>query len=142
MKKFKFAINGHDYDVEILKFEDNMATIEVNGTPYQIDIQHETKQSKTPKLVRQEVIIKRSDSKIKKTITKTEGHEVKIPLPGNIMSIFVREGDAVKLGDKLMMYEAMKMENTVVAEKDGVVKNIRVTVGDNVLQGTVLLEIV
>jgi len=33
MKKFKFAINGHDYDVEIMNFEDNMATIEVNGTP-------------------------------------------------------------------------------------------------------------
>jgi biotin carboxyl carrier protein len=141
MKKFKFAINGHDYDVEIMKFEDNMATIEVNGTPYQIDIQHEVKQSKTPKLVRQEVITKRSDSKIKKTITKTEGHEVKIPLPGNIVNIFVKEGDVVKLGDKLMMYEAMKMENTVVAEKDGVVKNIRVKIGDNVLQGSVLLEI-
>ncbi len=142
MKKFKFAINGHDYDVEILRFEDNMATIEVNGTSYQIDIQHETKKSKTPKLVRQEVVVKRSDSKIKKTITKTEGHEVKIPLPGNIISIFVKDGDTVKLGDKLMMYEAMKMENTVVAEKDGIVKNIRVNIGDSVLQGSVLLEIV
>lgn len=141
MKKFKFAINGHDYDVEIMSFEDNMATIEVNGTPYQIDIQHEVKQSKTPKLVRQEVVTKRSDSKIKKTIVKTEGHEVKIPLPGNIMNIFVKEGDTVKLGDKLLMYEAMKMENTIIAEKDGVVKNIRVKIGDNILQGSVVLEI-
>lgn len=141
MKKFKFAINGHDYDVEIMKFEDNMATIEVNGTPYRIDIQHEVKQSKTPKLVRQEVVIKRSDSKIKKTIVKTEGHEVKIPLPGNIMNIFVREGEVVKLGDKLIMYEAMKMENVILAEKDGVVKNIRVNIGDTVLQGSVILEI-
>jgi len=57
------------------------------------------------------------------------------------MNIFVKDGDVVKLGDKLMMYEAMKMENTVIAEKDGVVKNIRVKIGDNVLQGSVLLEI-
>lgn len=141
MKKFKFSINGHDYDVEIMKFEDNVAVLEVNGTPYHVDIQHETRQSKTPKLVRQEVVIKRSDSKIKKTIIKTEGHEVKIPLPGSIIAVFVKEGDVVKLGDKLLMYEAMKMENTILAEKDGVIKNIRVSVGDNILQGSVLMEI-
>jgi len=141
MKNFKFTIKGHEYNVEILKFEDNMAIIEVNGTAYNIDIQHEVKPSKTPKLVRQEVVTKRSDSKIKKAIVKTEGHEVKIPLPGNIMSIFVKDGDVVKLGDKLLLYEAMKMENIILAEKDGVVKNIRVNVGDNVLQGSVLLEI-
>jgi biotin carboxyl carrier protein len=39
------------------------------------------------------------------------------------------------------MYEAMKMENTIIAEKDGVVKNIRVRIGDNILQGSVVLEI-
>ncbi len=57
------------------------------------------------------------------------------------MNIFVKEGDTVKLGDKLLMYEAMKMENTIIAEKDGVIKNIRVRIGDNILQGSVVLEI-
>lgn len=78
---------------------------------------------------------------IKKTITRTAGHEVKCPLPGNIVQVFVKEGDEVKLGDKLVMYEAMKMENTVTAEKDGVVKHLKVHPGDNVLQGEVLMEI-
>ncbi len=141
MKKFKFSIKGHDYDVEIMEFEDKIAKIDVNGTIYEVELHQEVKQSKTPKLVRQEVEIKRQDHKIKKTITKTEGFEVKCPLPGNIMQVYVKNGDVVKLGDKLLVYEAMKMENTVLAEKDGTIKNLRVQTGASVLQGETLMEI-
>lgn len=141
MKKFKFAIKGHEYDVEILEFEDKIARIDVNGTTYEVEFQQEIKQTKTPKLVRQEVQIHRKDQKIKKTITKTEGFEVKCPLPGNILQVFVKNGDVVKLGDKLLVYEAMKMENTVLAEKDGTIKNLKVQSGDNVLQGETMMEI-
>lgn len=142
MKKFKFSIKGHDYDVEIMEFEDKIAKVEVNGTIYEVELHQEVKQqSKTPKLVRQEVEIKRQDHKIRKTITKTAGFEVKCPLPGNIMQIFVKNGDMVKLGDKLLVYEAMKMENTILAEKDGLIKNLKVQIGDNVLQGETLMEI-
>ena len=54
------------------------------------------------------------------------------------MQIFVNVGDQVKRGDKILMYEAMKMENNFLAEADGVIKDIKVKVGDNVLQGAVL----
>jgi biotin carboxyl carrier protein len=141
MKKFKFTIKGHDYEVEIKRFEDNIAKIDVNGTLYNVEVHQELKQTKTPRLVRQEVQTHRRDSKIKKTITKTAGHDVKCPLPGNIMQVFVKEGDVVKLGDKLVMYEAMKMENTITAEKDGMIKNLKVHPGDSVLQGDLLMEI-
>jgi phage-related protein len=47
-------------------------------------------------------------------------------------------GDEVKRGDKILMYEAMKMENNFLAEVDGVIKDIKVKVGDNILQGAVL----
>jgi len=141
MKKFKFTIKGHDYDVEIKNIEDNNAKIEVNGTVYNVEVHKELKQTKTPRLVRQEVQTHRRDSKIKKTITKTAGHDVKSPLPGNIVQVFVKEGDDIKLGDKLLMYEAMKMENTITAEKDGKVKNLKVQPGDSVLQGDLLMEI-
>ncbi len=141
MKKFKFAIKGHDYDVEILEFENKIAKVDVNGTVYEVEFQQEMKQTKTPKLVRQEIQIARKDQKIKKTITKTEGFEVKCPLPGNILQVFVKNGDTVKLGDKLVLFEAMKMENTILAEKDGTVKNLKIQNGDNVLQGETLMEI-
>jgi len=141
MKKFKFTIKGHDYDVDIKNIEDNIAKIEVNGTVYNVEVHKELKQTKTPRLVRQEVQTHRRDSKIKKTITKTAGHDVKCPLPGNIVQVFVKDGDEIKLGDKLLMYEAMKMENTITAEKDGVIKNLKVQQGDSVLQGDQLMEI-
>ena len=141
MKNFKFTIKGHDYDVEIRDFEDNVAHIEVNGTLYQVEVHSDIKKPKTPKLIRQEIQTRRQDRKIKKTITKTAGHEVKCPLPGNIVQVFVAEGQQVKLGDKLLVYEAMKMENTVTAEKDGVIKNLKVMPGDSVLQGELLMEI-
>jgi biotin carboxyl carrier protein len=141
MKKFKFKIKGQDYDVEILKFDEDIAHIDVNGTTYDVEVQRTYKQPKTPKLVRQEIQSRRQDSKIKKTITKTAGHDVKIPLPGNIMQVFVKNGDTVKLGDKLVMYEAMKMENIIVAEKDGVIQNLSVQPGDTVLQEAKIMEI-
>jgi biotin carboxyl carrier protein len=141
MKKFKFKIKGHDYNVEILKFDEDIAHIDVNGTIYDVEVQRTYKQPKTPRLVRQEVQARRQDSKIKKTITKTAGHDVKIPLPGNIMQVFVKNGDEVKLGDKLVMYEAMKMENVIVAEKDGVIQNLTVQPGDTVLQDAKIMEI-
>ena len=140
MKNFKYIINGNDYELEIIDFEDNIAIIEVNGTPYKIHVQKEIAQAKTPTLIRREAPIARKDSKIKKTVSSSI-IPVKAPLPGNIMQIFVKEGDTVKNGDKLLIYEAMKMENTLLSEKDGIVKSIKVNVGDSVLQDDLLLEI-
>ncbi len=140
MKKFSFTINGNQYDVEIKDVEDNVAQIEVNGTTYEVEIHREVKKSKTPTLVRSELPTKRQDSKIKKNIS-TSSSMIKSPLPGNILSILVQEGDEVKKGQKVLTYEAMKMENEVRAEKDGVVKSVKVAVGDSVLEGQELMEI-
>ncbi|MCK7524527.1 MAG: biotin/lipoyl-binding protein [Ignavibacteriales bacterium] len=57
------------------------------------------------------------------------------------MEVHVREGDTVKVGTKLIMLEAMKMENNINADKDGVIKSIKVKTGDSVLEGDVLIEI-
>lgn len=139
MKNFKFTIRGNEYDVDILKFEDNVAKIEVNGTRYDVEVHKQVMQSKTPVLMRQEVPApRRSESKIKKNIGATQ---IKAPLPGNIMQIFISTGDEVKKGDKLLIYEAMKMENTILAEKDGTVSAIKVQPGDSVLEGDVLIEL-
>ena len=140
MKKFSFTINGNQYDVEITDVEDNIAQIEVNGTTYEVEIHREVKKSKTPTLVRSEVPTKRQDSKIKKSI-KTSSSAIKAPLPGSIIEVMVSEGDEVKKGQKVLTYEAMKMENVVYAEKDGVVKSIKVAKGDSVLEGQELMEI-
>jgi len=136
MKSYKFKIRGHEYEVDIKNTEGNIFDIDVNGTSYVVELDREVKATKTPTLVRKTVAThKPINKKESSSITK-----VKCPLPGNIMTVFVKEGDKVAKGDKLVMYEAMKMENTVVAEKDGVISSIKVHVGDSILQDDVLLE--
>lgn len=140
MRKFELTINGNEYEVELKNFEDSLAVIEVNGTVYNVEVHKKVQQSKTPRLVRQEVSTPRSQSKIKKDL-RSKSTPIKAPLPGNIMQIFVKEGDTVKKGDKLLTYEAMKMENELKSEKDGEVKSIKVSQGDSVLQDDILMEI-
>ena len=141
MKKFQFTISGNKYDVEVRRFEENIADIEVNGTRYSVEVHREVKTSKTPKLVRAEIAPPtRTEGKIKKNISAAT-HNITAPLPGVVLLIMVKEGDAVKKGATLLTYDAMKMENSILAEKDGTVKSIKVSIGHNFLQGDTLLEI-
>lgn len=139
MRVFKFNIKGQEYEVEIRSIDKGIAEIDVNGSIYQVEVQQEVKASKTPILVRSEPVVPKSAHKFKKKISGS--YEVKSPLPGNILNVFVREGDEVKKGDKLVVYEAMKMENTIFSEKDGQVIKVKVKQGDNILEGDVLIEI-
>ena len=139
MKKFNFKIRGNEYGVHIKSIEDNIAHIEVNGTSYDVEIEQEVKATKTPKLVRKVVPTKAEDIEKKEVGSSTP---IKAPLPGKIMLIKAKIGDKVKKGDVLLIMEAMKMENEVMASKDGVVESIKVNAGDNVLEGDVLLETV
>ena len=62
-------------------------------------------------------------------------------MPGKILSLKVSAGQAVKQGDVLMILEAMKMENEVVAPQDGTVAGINVSAGDSVEAGAVLASL-
>ena len=139
MKKFNFKIRGNTYDVIIKYFEDGVAKVEVNGSPYQVEVHKSVQRAKTPILVRQEVVTPKEAHKIKKETSSVT--KVTSPLPGNVLQLFVKEGDQVEKNDKLLMYEAMKMENLIKAEKGGVIKTVKVQKGDSVLQGDVLIEI-
>ncbi len=140
MKNFKFTISGNTYEVEIKNFEGTMADIEVNGTLYSVEVHREVKKTKTPTLVRAELPPSNKE-KIEKR-GKGLPEPVTAPLPGSIVEIMVRPGDVIKKGQVLLVMEAMKMENRIRAEKDGVVENVKVTKGENVLQGDILIEMV
>jgi biotin carboxyl carrier protein len=140
MKEFKFTINGNEYEVEILKLESGLAKIEVNGTLYEVELhKKEENVSKTPILMRTPVPTAKGAHKIKKS--KEGPYKITAPLPGNVLQVFVNVNDEVKKGDKLMLYEAMKMENTIISEKSGHVKSIKVKAGDAVLQDDLLIEL-
>jgi biotin carboxyl carrier protein len=61
-------------------------------------------------------------------------------IPGKIKEVYVKQGQHVKEGDKLLILEAMKMKNTVRAHINGVIKSIPVELGDMVYKGQVLIE--
>jgi glutaconyl-CoA/methylmalonyl-CoA decarboxylase subunit gamma len=140
MKNFKFTISGNTYEVEIKDFEGNIANIEVNGTLYVVELHREVRKTKTPTLVRAEIPVSGRE-KIEK---REKGDPVPIlaPLPGNILEIFVKPGDKIKKGQMLLVMEAMKMENKIQSDKEGIVESVRVSPGSSVLQGDVLIELV
>lgn len=144
MKEFKFKINGSEYSVNINNVEGNIADLEVNGTPYKVEIDKELKQIKTPKLVRP-AAVPSTDAHPSIARTQSPGvataGAIKSPLPGVILELFVNVGDQVKMGQKLLILEAMKMENNIDSDKEGTVKEIKVSKGGSVLEGDVLIII-
>jgi propionyl-CoA carboxylase alpha chain len=74
-----------------------------------------------------------------KTVTDS-GKAVRCPMPGLVISIAVAEGQEVKAGETLAMVEAMKMENVLRADRDGVVKKIHARTGDSLPVDAVILE--
>jgi biotin carboxyl carrier protein len=67
-------------------------------------------------------------------------NNIKAPMPGLILDLKVKTGDAVKAGDQLIILEAMKMENIIKSPGEGTVKNVKVKKGDSVEKGQVLVE--
>ena len=141
MKKFKFTISGNQYEVEVQSFENDKAQVVVNGTQYEVDVEREKEEAKPVIAPRPKAAPASSAAPAAPAAGDANGVKAVAPLPGTIMQIFVNVGDEVKRGDKILMYEAMKMENNFLAEVDGVIKDIKVRVGDNVLQGAVLVVI-
>ncbi len=71
--------------------------------------------------------------------TESGGKSVKAPMPGNALRVFVKPGDKVKAGDKLLILEAMKMENEITAPEDGTVASVTVSAGSSVVAGAELV---
>jgi biotin carboxyl carrier protein len=137
MKSFKYTINGNVYKVVINRIEDTIADVEVNGTPYTVEM--------NKPIQKQVVTISRPAQTTVAPIAKPQqsisAAVLRSPLPGIILEVLCKEGDTVKKGQKLLVLEAMKMENAINSEKDGVVKELKVNKGDSVLEGAELFII-
>ncbi|MDR2914673.1 MAG: biotin/lipoyl-binding protein [Tannerella sp.] len=142
MKQFKYTINGNVYNVTVNKVEDTTAEVEVNGTPYKVLMDKPTqKQVITVKRPVQAPTTTSGAPVVSRPVSTGGGGAVKSPLPGVILTIDCKVGDTVKKGQKLLVLEAMKMENTIPSDRDGVVAEIKVNKGDSVLEGADLVII-
>ena len=80
-------------------------------------------------------------SELKQTVAAGCGKPINAPLPGVIIGVMVNVGDTVKAGQVVAVLEAMKMENEIQAEFDGVVTSVYVSRGDSILEGTPIVTI-
>lgn len=146
MKEYKYKINGNTYSVTINDIEDNIANVEVNGTPYRVEMDKPVHAAVSQPVSRPVVSTPKAEIIEQPVVTRpvaTSGSSsaVKSPLPGVIVDIKVKEGDTVKKGQTILILEAMKMENNINADKDGVITAIKVSKGDSVMEGTDLILI-
>ena len=144
MKEYKYKINGNLYNVVIGDIEDNIAHVEVNGTHYTVEMEKKPKAAApAPKPVARPAAKPAAAAPAAAPAAKPAAAKsgVKSPLPGVILDIKVKEGDDVKKGQTIIILEAMKMENSINADKDGKVTAINVSKGESVLEGTDLVII-
>lgn len=131
MKKYKITVEGKTYEVEV---EEVGAT---NIQQSQIkDKEQESYTGQAPKETA------KPKAKAKPASLKTSGaQKIVAPMPGTILSIKKKPGDAVKKGDVVMVLEAMKMENEVLAPEDGTIVSIDVAEGSSVNTGDLLASL-
>ena len=158
MKTYKYKVQGVDYEVEITEVEGKIARVNVNGIPFEIEMQKPINAAKHPALA----ATKRSASApvapaapvavapvqpaakpqpAQPAAPAGAGTPVKAPLPGTINAINVKVGDKVGVGDVVIVLEAMKMQNNIEAETAGTVTSILVNQGDTVMEGAFMLTI-
>lgn len=130
--RFRITVHGESYDIDVTGANSVSETerrfyMTVDGMPEEVHL-HSTGES-----------VAGSGGKRRANVTK-EG-QITTTMPGNIVEVLVKEGDAVSAGDPVLVIEAMKMETEVKATVSGTVQEVLIAKGDRVVPGEVLIEI-
>jgi len=151
MNKYQYKVQGVDYEVEIAEVEGNIAKVNVNGIPFEIELQKPINAAKHPTMNNPKVEAPKPAPTAAAPQPKPQpavpaspagaGTPLKAPLPGTITDVKVQPGQQVNVGDVVLVLEAMKMQNNIEAEAAGQVTSILVKPGDTVMEGAVLLTI-
>ena len=151
-KKYQYKVQGVDYEVDIEEVEGNIAKVNVNGIPFEVELQKPINAAKHPSMVKPKVAAPAvapaaapqaapAAQPAPSAQPAANGTPLKAPLPGTITTVNVKVGDQVSAGDTVVVLEAMKMQNNIEAENSGTVTAINVSPGDSVMEGAVLLTI-
>lgn len=148
MAKYQYTIQGVDYDVEINEVEGSLAKVNVNGIDFDVELKQPIsvgKQMKKVKLAKPVAApvtaAAPGASPVPAPVEAGSGAKVLAPLPGTVTEVCVKVGDAVAMGDTVVVLEAMKMQNNIEAENSGTVTSVLVSKGDTVMEGAPLITI-
>ena len=150
--KYEYKVKGVDYEVEIQDIEGNIANVTVNGIPFEVEMKQPVNASKQKVRLSDDTapmtqVTATTETKTVEPVKAapatpaTNGKPVTAPLPGTINDIKVKVGDQVKVGDTVVILEAMKMQNNIEAEVAGTIASINVNKGDAVMEGDTLVTI-
>ena len=117
-----------------------MLSVNVNGASYEVELENAPVQAPVQAAPAPQAAAAPAPAAAPKAAAGA-GEKVNSPLPGVIIEVSVKEGQAVKAGQKVAVLEAMKMENEISAPKDGTVTAIHVNKGDSVLEGAPIVSI-
>ena len=140
MNKYKITIDGNNFDVTVNVTDHNKANVEVNGIAYDVVYESKNVAASTPVTRKTSAPAAPQVQVSAPQAAATSASSIKAPLPGTISAINVKVGDQVK-GQTVVILEAMKMENNIVASKDGKVKTIHVNTGQSVAQDDKLIDL-
>lgn len=120
--------NNHSYRAEVVSFNatEKACTIKVNGNIYVLEIKDQYDE-----LLHQLGL---------DNLSKVKIAELKAPMPGLVLKIFVSEGDKVKKGDNILVLEAMKMENIIKSPGDVTIKSVKIRPSDTVEKNQVMFS--
>ncbi len=126
--KFHIIQNNQSYQATILNadYQKKIFSIQIHKKTYEVEVK-----DKFDQLVEQLGFANTANKKI---------HNIKAPMPGLVLDIMVKIGDALQKGDSILILEAMKMENIIKAEGDAIVKEIIIKKGDAVEKNQILIE--
>ena len=150
MNKYQYKVQGVDYEVEIEEVEGNIAKVNVNGIPFEVELQKPINAAKHPTMTRPKVEAPKAAAPTPPPAAAAPaqpaapagaGTPVKAPLPGTVTEVKVQVGQQVNVGDVVLVLEAMKMQNNIEAEYAGTVTSITAKQGETVMEGAVLLTI-
>ena len=128
MSKYRITLEGKTYEIEVERVEES--------TEQQIFPKKEYKEFKTSE--NDPTICVMNPSAQKQTVTNTG--VVTAPMPGTVIKVEKKAGDAVRAGELVLILEAMKMENEILAPLDGAISKINCETGGTVAGGDVLFE--
>jgi len=141
MRVYSLTVNGTDYEVVIREVSGEEVAAEVNGRPYTVAIRDIRDTAACPGKGAASVPCPETDDwqPPRKGGAAGAGGIVRAPIPGQVVSVNVRPGDAVLSGQKLLVVEAMKMENVITAPHGGTVAEVLVKEGEAVNQEQALV---
>jgi biotin carboxyl carrier protein len=149
-KKFKVTINNKTYEVEVEDIGTELSISEDARTEISRRVEDDTnikslekRKKKEAKKRKEKEVFSKEVNQLSEEMASTSGSEkeVKAPLPGIIIDVFVSEGQKINVGDTLVVIEAMKMENEIPSEFSGTVEKIFVKKGDTVEGDQILMLI-